>query len=80
MQPTSSAQFEGFVRGPLPPLEEVREDIWALPVGFPDPIIRYTLSYLLRDSEGRFHVIDPGWEFGRELDAVPCRARSSRAR
>jgi len=45
-------------------LEQVRADVWALPQAI-DQIegsrrLAYSLSYLLRDSRGDFHIIDPG--------------------
>ena len=47
---------------PLPPLEEVRDGIWALPQAMPNAQLPYTLSYLVLDANGDVHVIDPGWD------------------
>ena len=68
MIPTSQQQFalwtDGPVpkAGPLPANERIRDDLWAITVPFPNPFILYTLSYLIIDSEGRPHIIDPGFD------------------
>lgn len=62
MQATSIAQFEASKAGTVPPLESVRDDVWSLPLPMPGGHIPYSLQYLLRDSDGAMHVIDPGWD------------------
>lgn len=68
MIPTSQQQFalwtDGSVpkAGPLPMNERVRDDLWAITVPFSNPYILYTLSYVIIDSEGRPHIIDPGFD------------------
>ena len=39
MQPTSQTQFDAVAGGTVPPLEEVREGVWALPQAMPNPQI-----------------------------------------
>lgn len=58
---TSEAQFALASSGPLPPLEQVREQLWVLALDMPVGLIRYSLCYLLLDARGGVHVIDPGW-------------------
>jgi glyoxylase-like metal-dependent hydrolase (beta-lactamase superfamily II) len=62
MRATSVAQFEADRDATLAPLEQVRDDVWSLPLAMPGDHIPYSLCYLLRDSDGRIHVIDPGWD------------------
>lgn len=44
----------------LPPVERIREDVWSIPVPFPNNPLRYTLSYVL--TGGDVMLIDPGWD------------------
>ncbi|MEO7124318.1 MAG: MBL fold metallo-hydrolase [Lacisediminihabitans sp.] len=62
MQPTSAAQFTAAANGTVPPLEQVRPDVWSLAAPMPRGHIPYSLLYLLRDADGGLHVIDPGWD------------------
>ncbi|WP_166879042.1 MBL fold metallo-hydrolase [Salinibacterium sp. ZJ450] len=62
MQPTSEAQYTAAQTGGLPPLESVRDGVWALGVDLPNEHVPYTLSYLVRDSGGGIHLIDPGMD------------------
>lgn len=62
MRPTSDTQYRGTATGKLPPLEPVREGVYALPQPYDGLTTTYTLSYLITDSIGGLHVIDPGPE------------------
>ncbi|MGF9664193.1 MBL fold metallo-hydrolase [Arthrobacter crystallopoietes] len=44
----------------LPPVEQIREDVWSIPVPFPNHPLRYTLSYLLIGRDEAV-LVDPGW-------------------
>jgi len=64
---TSAAQEHATAHGApdgdaLPPLEQVRDRVWALATAMPGGLRRldYTLTYLLVDDDGRVHVVDPG--------------------
>ena len=70
MHPTSSAQFAASKSGTIPPLEQVRDDVWALAQRMPAGHLPYSLLYLLRDSDDGFHVIDPGWDSADNWDAL----------
>jgi glyoxylase-like metal-dependent hydrolase (beta-lactamase superfamily II) len=70
MHPTSPAQFEASQAGTIPAPERVREDLWALGQRMPGGYLPYSLMYLLRDSDGAFHVIDPGWDSPENWAAV----------
>lgn len=86
MHATSAAQFSASEAGLVPALERVRDDVWALGLSMPGGHIPYSLLYLLRDSAGGIHVIDPGWDSDENwnsvvdalasLDAVPSDIRS----
>jgi glyoxylase-like metal-dependent hydrolase (beta-lactamase superfamily II) len=60
----------------LPPVEQVRENVWSIPVPFPKHPMRYTLSYLLTGGDDAI-LVDPGWasdEGWRHLVAGLARA------
>jgi glyoxylase-like metal-dependent hydrolase (beta-lactamase superfamily II) len=62
MTATSAQQFAAVERGDIAPLEQVRRDVWALGVAMPGGRIPFSLCYLLRDSSGGIHLVDPGWD------------------
>ncbi|WP_255461203.1 MBL fold metallo-hydrolase [Glaciihabitans sp. INWT7] len=62
MHPTSPAQFEASRSRTIPQPELVRDDVWALAQQMPGGYLPYSLLYVLRDADGAFHVIDPGWD------------------
>lgn len=57
---TGHAQKQAWQNKVLPPVEQIRENVWSIPVPFPDNPMRYTLSYLLL-SAGDAVLLDPGW-------------------
>ncbi|GAA1874585.1 MBL fold metallo-hydrolase [Paeniglutamicibacter psychrophenolicus] len=58
---TGHAQKEAWQLKVLPPVERIGEEIWSIPVPFPNNPMRYTLSYLLL-GDGDAVLIDPGWD------------------
>lgn len=58
---TGHAQKEAWQHKVLPPVERIGEEVWSIPVPFPDNPMRYTLSYLLL-GDGDAVLIDPGWD------------------
>jgi glyoxylase-like metal-dependent hydrolase (beta-lactamase superfamily II) len=58
---TGIAQREAWIARNSPPVEEVRADLWSVPVPIPDSPLRYTLTYLIA-AEGGLVVVDPGWD------------------
>ena len=62
MHSTSTQQMDAVERGELPPLDRVRDDVWALAQPMPGGHLAYSFTYLLRDADGGVHVIDPGWD------------------
>ncbi|MHA7240353.1 MBL fold metallo-hydrolase [Arthrobacter sp. TMS1-12-1] len=62
MKSTSTQQVEALERGELPPLEQVRADVWSLAQPMPGGHLAYSLTYLLLGADGGVHVVDPGWD------------------
>ncbi|MCU1551657.1 MAG: hypothetical protein JWR36_2217 [Glaciihabitans sp.] len=62
MHATSITQFDASEAGVVPGCERVRDNVWALPLSMPGGHIPYSILYLMRDSRGGVHVVDPGWD------------------
>jgi glyoxylase-like metal-dependent hydrolase (beta-lactamase superfamily II) len=58
---TGTAQREAWIAKTWPPVEEIRSDLWSVPVPIPDSPLRYTLTYLVA-SDNELVVVDPGWD------------------
>jgi glyoxylase-like metal-dependent hydrolase (beta-lactamase superfamily II) len=61
MQVTGGAQRDAWLARETPPVEQVRPDLWSVPVPIPHSPLRYTLTYLLASGPGLI-VVDPGWD------------------
>ena len=61
MRVTGTAQRDAWVARTWPPVEEVRADLWSIPVPIPDNPLRYTLTCLLA-AGSQLVVVDPGWD------------------
>ncbi|WP_434994789.1 MBL fold metallo-hydrolase [Arthrobacter sp. Ld5] len=70
MHNTSTQQLGALERGELPPLEQVRDDVWSLAQPMPGGHLAYSLTYLLRSADGGVHVIDPGWDSDANWDRL----------
>lgn len=70
MNSTSTQQTNALGRGELPPLEQVRDDVWALAQPMPGGHLAYSFTYLLRGTDGGVHVIDPGWDSDETWDRL----------
>lgn len=57
---TGVAQVEAWKRRALPPVEQLRTDLWSIPVPMPASPLRYTSVYVL-GSESGVSIIDAGW-------------------
>lgn len=57
---TGHLQHAAWQEHTLPPVEQIRDGIWSIPVPFDGPI-RYTLSYLVVGDEGTL-LVDPGYD------------------
>lgn len=58
---TGTAQWRAWQDGVLPPVEQVRDGLWSLPVPLPDNPLRYVLVYALETRDG-IVLIDAGWD------------------
>jgi glyoxylase-like metal-dependent hydrolase (beta-lactamase superfamily II) len=58
---TGTAQREAWIARTWPPVEEVRGDLWSVPVPILENPLRYTLTYLIA-SDRDVVVVDPGWD------------------
>jgi glyoxylase-like metal-dependent hydrolase (beta-lactamase superfamily II) len=58
---TGHAQKDAWRDKVMPPVEQLREGVWSIPIPFPGNPMRYTLSYLLV-GDGDALLVDPGWE------------------
>ena len=60
MRVTGTAQREAWLARTSPPVEQLRPDLWSVPVPIPGSPLRYTLTYLIAAGSGLV-VVDPGW-------------------
>jgi glyoxylase-like metal-dependent hydrolase (beta-lactamase superfamily II) len=58
---TGLAQREAWLARDLPPVEQLRTDLWSVPVPIPDNPLRYVSAYVFA-SDGGLTLIDTGWE------------------
>ncbi len=58
---TGLAQREAWTEKVLPPVEQLRPDLWSIPVPIPRNPLRYTTVYLLASDSG-VTLIDAGWD------------------
>jgi glyoxylase-like metal-dependent hydrolase (beta-lactamase superfamily II) len=56
-----AVQREAWAAGLLPPVEQVRPDLWSIPVPLPNNPLRYVLVYALAHDDG-LALIDAGWD------------------
>ncbi len=75
----SAAQLEATRTGSLPPLEQVRDRLWAVPMPMPggQRSLGYSLCYLIQDDDRRTHVIDPGWDSGENRRILESAIRTA---
>jgi glyoxylase-like metal-dependent hydrolase (beta-lactamase superfamily II) len=57
---TGTAQRQAWRDGVLPGVEEVRPQLWSVPVPIPDNPLRYVIVHLLELDDG-VAVVDTGW-------------------
>ena len=62
MQPMSAAQFEAAGGDGVPYLEAIRDGLYSYGLPLPGVLPHFTLSYLVLDTAGGVHIIDPGWD------------------
>lgn len=69
LTPTSAVQHEFWQRRAVPPLEEVRRGVWAVPVPVPGHPIRFTYCYVIAHPSGNL-VLDPGADTPESWTAI----------
>lgn len=57
---TGTVQKQAWIDRVMPPVEQIRPDLWSVPVPMPDNPLRYVLVYLLGVPDGVV-LIDAGW-------------------
>ena len=62
MKPTSTAQYDAMMAGTVPEPEIIREGVSVVALPLPGGLVANTLTYLIEDSAGAVHVVDPGWD------------------
>lgn len=70
VRPLRPAQASAASSGALPAVESVGDGVWAVPVPMPSRFPSYTLAYVLEDSGGAVHLIDPGWDLDSNLPVL----------
>jgi glyoxylase-like metal-dependent hydrolase (beta-lactamase superfamily II) len=59
---TGTAQHEAWQARALPPVEQVRADLWSIPVPIPHNPLRYVSVYAFALDGGGLGLLDTGWE------------------
>jgi glyoxylase-like metal-dependent hydrolase (beta-lactamase superfamily II) len=59
---TGTAQREAWQARALPPVEQLRDGLWSIPVPMPHSPLRYMSSYVFALDGGGLGLIDTGWE------------------
>ena len=60
MEITGTLQKQAWIDKVMPPVEQIRPDMWSIPVPMPDNPLRYVLVYLLEVPTG-IVLVDAGW-------------------
>jgi glyoxylase-like metal-dependent hydrolase (beta-lactamase superfamily II) len=74
--PTSPLQMQAWQARTLPPVEQLNDRMWSVPVPIPHSGLRYVLSYLVAGDDGLV-VVDPGWPSERSWRALCAGLRAS---
>ncbi|WP_209307749.1 MBL fold metallo-hydrolase [Geodermatophilus sp. DF01_2] len=61
MDITGTAQHEAWQARSLPPVEQLRADLWSIPVPIPHGGLRYVSVYALALDGGGLGLLDTGW-------------------
>jgi glyoxylase-like metal-dependent hydrolase (beta-lactamase superfamily II) len=59
---TGTAQHEAWQARALPPVEQLRPDLWSIPVPIPHNPLRYVSVYAFALDGGGLGLLDTGWE------------------
>jgi glyoxylase-like metal-dependent hydrolase (beta-lactamase superfamily II) len=59
---TGTAQREAWLARALPPVEQLRDGLWSIPVPIPHNPLRYVSVYAFALSGGGLGLLDTGWQ------------------
>ena len=62
MEITGTAQHEAWQARALPPVEQLRDGLWSIPVPIPHNPLRYVSVYAFALDGGGLGLLDTGWE------------------
>ena len=62
MEITGTAQREAWLARALPPVEQLRDGLWSIPVPIPHNPLRYVSVYAFALDGGGLGLLDTGWE------------------
>ncbi|WP_209313839.1 MBL fold metallo-hydrolase [Blastococcus sp. TF02A_35] len=62
MEITGTAQHQAWETRTLPPVEQLRPDLWSIPVPIPHNPLRYVSTYAFALEGGGLGLLDTGWE------------------
>jgi glyoxylase-like metal-dependent hydrolase (beta-lactamase superfamily II) len=69
MEITGSQQHQAWQERTLPPVEQLRTDLWSIPVPIPHNPLRYVSAYALA-VPGGLGLIDTGWDSVESWEAL----------
>jgi glyoxylase-like metal-dependent hydrolase (beta-lactamase superfamily II) len=67
---TGAAQHEAWRERELPPVEQLRPDLWSVPVPIPRSPLRYVSVYVLALQGGGLGLVDTGWKSDEGWEAL----------
>ncbi|WP_029430520.1 MBL fold metallo-hydrolase [Blastococcus sp. URHD0036] len=67
---TGPAQRAAWLAREVPPVEQLREDLWSIPVPMPDNPLRYITAYVFALAGGGLGMVDTGWDSDDAWDAL----------
>lgn len=70
MEITGTAQHEAWTARALPPVEQLRPDLWSIPVPIPHNPLRYVSAYAFALDGGGLGLLDTGWESAEGWSAL----------
>jgi glyoxylase-like metal-dependent hydrolase (beta-lactamase superfamily II) len=67
---TGTAQHEAWQARTLPPVEQLRDGLWSIPVPIPHNPLRYVSVYAFALAGGGLGLLDTGWESQESWSAL----------
>ena len=66
---TGTVQHDSWLARKMPPVEQLRSDLWSVPVPMPSSPLRYVSVYVFAD-DAHIMLIDAGWESSESWEAL----------